>query len=307
MQKILFLRNFKEIKKVKGHHIKVRDYYLHCLHHPQLDPYLYFTPESIYQDSELWVDVPREKIVREIQLDLYNLIFVSGKDWTLLPEIPNGKKIISIVHAVKIADADKVLFPFLSRPAFRICVSPEVLAAISLHAVGESVVINNGVPMDLFRPGPERKQRSMLIWAKKNPALGKRLYRELAKRGLDAALLIDFLPREEFARRLGESDVFIALPGQREGFYLPALEGMASGCAVICSDNVGNRGFCMHGETCLMPKYDDLEQHLAMIETLLAQTELKEKIRRAGMETARGYSLQNERDRFYRFLEKYIL
>jgi len=99
----------------------------------------------------------------------------------------------------------------------------------------------------------------------------------------------------------------VALPNRTEGFYLPALEGMASGCAVICSDNIGNRGFCRRDETCLMPDYDDEEQHLKMIERLLANPDIKESVRRSGMEMAKSYSLDRERTQFYQLLEKYIL
>ena len=38
-----------------------------------------------------------------------------------------------------------------------------------------------------------------------------------------------------------------------EGFCLPALEAMAAGCAVVCTDAHGNVDFCHHEQNCLMP------------------------------------------------------
>ena len=42
-------------------------------------------------------------------------------------------------------------------------------------------------------------------------------------------------------------------PRLHEGFCLPALEAMATGGAVVCTDAHGNRDFCTDGENCLMP------------------------------------------------------
>ena len=51
MPRILFVRDFKPTKdgriRTSGGHIKVRDYFMHCLQHPELEPYLYFTPRSL--------------------------------------------------------------------------------------------------------------------------------------------------------------------------------------------------------------------------------------------------------------------
>ena len=41
-----------------------------------------------------------------------------------------------------------------------------------------------------------------------------------------------------------------------EGFCLPALEAMATGAAVVCTDAHGNRDFCEDGDNCLMPEAD---------------------------------------------------
>jgi len=297
----------RKFKKISGGHLKVRDYFLHCRRHPELDPFLYFTPDSTYQSDELWQDVPRDKIVKDIQLENYEIIFVAGKDWNLLPENLAGRKIVNFIQHVKHGDPADERFSFLSRPALRICVSREAYEAIAPHISGEAVVIKNGIPLDLFQGEASKDAGAVLIWARKNPELGRRLYNRLAERRVNARVLMDYLPRVDFARELTASDIFVALPHQSEGFYLPALEAMAAHCAVVCSDAVGNRSFCIHGETCMMPEFDNFDNHLATIDRLLGESATKEKIRRNGYEMGRSYSIETERAEFYRFLDKFIL
>ena len=38
--------------------------------------------------------------------------------------------------------------------------------------------------------------------------------------------------------------VAVFVPNPKEGFYLPALEGMALGTLVVCPDCLGNRSYC---------------------------------------------------------------
>jgi len=244
--------------------------------------------------------------VRELALETYDALFIAGKDWELLPASVRGVKIINLVQHVKHADARDDRFAFLSRPAHRLCVSAEVLEAITPHMNGPAHVIPNGVSLEMFAPGAEKARNSILIWARKNPALGQRLHETLLDRGLGSSLLVDYLPRADFAAALRATDIFVALTNPSEGFYLPGLEGMASGCAVVCADAIGNRSFCLHGQTCLMPQWGDYDEHLAMIERLLREKDLKEKIRRAGQAQAQTFSLQNERARFYQFLDEHI-
>lgn len=304
MCKILFLRKFK---KISGGQIKVRDYFLHCLRHPRVAPFIYFTPDSDFSRHGLWREVPEERIVRELAPENFETFFVAGRDWELLPADLRGKKIINLLQHVKHGDPRDRRSAYLSRPAYRICVSQEVLDAATPQMNGAAAVIPNGVPLETFTANAAKTAGAIFIWARKNPELGKRLHEALLARGWQSALQTDYVSREDFASALGAADIFVALPNPTEGFYLPALEGMASGCAVVCADAIGNRGFCVHGETCLTPKPGDGDSHLEMIARLLRDRELKEDVRRGGRAMAQAYALENERDRFYRFLDEHIL
>lgn len=312
MQKILFVRNFKPRSdgnlKISGGHIKIRDYFLHCLHHPELDPHLYFTPGSEFEGSEVWQPIPREKIVREIDVDDYQVIFLTDKDLRYLPKKQiKRKKVINLMQTLRACSPDYPVYVYVKKPAYRIFVSPDIFeAGRHFPTYGEPFIIPNGIPLDLFKPGPKR-ENAILIWAKKNPDLGDRIFQRLKGMHCDVTLLKDYLPREEFARRLRTTDVFVTCPWVRESFHLPAIEGMASGCAVVTSDNVGNRSFCIHGETCLMTEFDRVDQYIDMITLLFENKPLKEKIRQGGLKKAASYSLSREREDFFRFLEKNIL
>ena len=62
------------------------------------------------------------------------------------------------------------------------------------------------------------------------------------------------------------------LPNETEGFYLPALEGMALGTIVVCPDCVGNRSFCLPQVNAFRPAFhfDDMVQET---ETALTMAE----------------------------------
>jgi glycosyltransferase involved in cell wall biosynthesis len=303
IKKILFTRNFKY---PTGGHVTVRDFFVHSLEHPQLDAFIYFTPNSKYEADETWQNIPQEKIVKEFVPNDYDLFFVGGKDWRFLPDNFGDKKVINAIQGVRHATVPE-LRSYLARPAYRICNSQEVYEAVAPFVNGDAVVINNGVDCALFNHRAEKKANSILIWGKKNPELAVRLFEELQQWHVDVQLLCDSRPRQEFARLLRVSDIFVTLPVQIEGAHRPPLEGMACRCVVVCSDAIGNRSYCLDGQTCLQPRYGDLDEHLAAIQRLLNNEQLKEKIRRNGYEMSRRYSMEEQRRQYYLFLDKYIL
>ncbi len=98
-----------------------------------------------------------------------------------------------------------------------------------------------------------------------------------------------------------EATVFVQT-STHEGFCLPALEAMATGAAVVCTDAHGNRDFCVDGENCLMPsgRVDDVR---AAIARLLADPALRERLGHAGIETAADFAWERRIDALERFLD----
>jgi glycosyltransferase involved in cell wall biosynthesis len=88
-----------------------------------------------------------------------------------------------------------------------------------------------------------------------------------------------------------------------EGFALPPLEAMATGAAVVCTDAHGNRDFCVDGVNCLMPEADAGAVSAALAR-LLADPELRVRLGRAGIETAREYEWERRIDALEAFFER---
>jgi glycosyltransferase involved in cell wall biosynthesis len=85
-----------------------------------------------------------------------------------------------------------------------------------------------------------------------------------------------------------------------EGFCLPPLEAMAAGAAVVCTDAHGNRDFCVDGVNCLIPE-PTVESVSGALRRLLEDRELRERLGRAGRETAADYAWESRIDELERF------
>jgi len=107
---------------------------------------------------------------------------------------------------------------------------------------------------------------------------------------------------EEVNRLFNEATVFVQT-SRHEGFALPPLESMATGGAVVTTDAHGNRDFCRDGENCLMPE-PRADAVRAAIARLLADPELRERLGRAGLETAQAYAWPKRIDALERFLSE---
>jgi GT2 family glycosyltransferase len=106
---------------------------------------------------------------------------------------------------------------------------------------------------------------------------------------------------EQVNELFNEATVFVQT-STHEGFALPPLEAMATGCAVVCTDAHGNRDFCVDGENCLMPE-PSIEAVAAALGRLLGDPELRERLGRAGIATAADYAWELRIDALEAFLE----
>jgi len=191
----------------------------------------------------------------------------------------------------------------------------------------DAELIPPGIDLDTFRPRPEVARRDDMVLALgrtnplKNlpltieswralsdlPEAGRRA--ELCMFGIEPELATDAGMRyveapsdEEVGELFSEAAVFIQT-STHEGFCLPALESMATGGAVLCTDAHGNRDFCVDGVNCLMPEPDTAAVSAALAR-LLADRELRERLGRAGIETAADYAWERRIDALERFLDE---
>ena len=238
-----------------------------------------------------------------------DVFFLAGEDWRYfstagLEGLPNPR--INLIQGVRHARVGSELHGYLGKRALRICVSAEVADAISTtgRVNGPVLTIPNGLelaPVDHAGGKRDARGQSVVIVGYKMPDLARALSGLLVARDIAHHTLLEFLDRGEFLALLADTEVAVCLPWAEEGFYLPALEAMASGCTVVTMDCVGNRGFCHHEANCLLAS--DAESLADAVQRAVTMVEPERgAFRRRAGETVAGHSLCEERARFHAVL-----
>lgn len=253
MTKLAFYRNFQGFS---GGHLKVWDYFCHAKRSNMFHPTVYFSPDSQLDASNPWVAAgePIESAWKPASDDA---LFLAGMDWLAVSEKHDGP-VINLIQSTRHGNSRDPRYRFLGRRALRICVSQQVAEAIKAtgQVNGPVVTIPAGLDADHL-PGPSaQRDIQLLIVGLKRPSLARDISADLRASGIASICLQDALPRADFLNMLGRALVTVFLPFHQEGFYLPALEGMAMGTLVICPDCTGNRDFCVHELNCLMPGWE---------------------------------------------------
>src|SRR5947209_3732672 len=191
------------------------------------------------------------------------------------------------------------------------------LRELGLHAE----LMAPGIDLDLFRRLPQVERRSdMLVGlGRSNPLKnlpltisawrGLRAPRpELCLFGIEPELAepgIRYVeaPSDEGVNELYNQATVFVQTSVHEGFCLPALEAMAAGAPVVCTDAHGNRDFCRDGENCLMPEPSPTAV-TAAVQRILDEPGLRERLVSAGLQTAREYAWERRIDMLEAFLER---
>lgn len=111
---------------------------------------------------------------------------------------------------------------------------------------------------------------------------------------------------EEVNELYNKASVF-AQTSRHEGFSLPILEAMSSGCPIVCTDAHGNRDFCHDGKNCLMVEHDDIEGMTEALNKLFNDKALRDKLSRNALKTAKNYRWDvviDKVEKFYRDIAK---
>lgn len=306
-KKILFYREFGGLT---GGHLKVWDYFNHVLHSQEYLPYIYFSPNSHWDDSNPWKQIDQEKLLSS-PLKNPALIFMEGMDWEFLDPSFRERSpipIINLIQHIRHADPDNPRYTFLKYKAIRICVSPEVETYLreSRQVNGPLYAIPCGIDPALL-PQPIDyldKDYDILIAALKEPQLGQALQHQLNPLGKRIAILTTQLSRQEYLQWINRAKMTVFLPNQKEGegFYLPALEGMALETLVICPDCIGNRSFCLPNYNCFRPKYT-MESIVNEVKQALNQTPSQiQNLLKNAKRTVKEYNLIQEQQLFLNIL-----
>jgi GT2 family glycosyltransferase len=97
-------------------------------------------------------------------------------------------------------------------------------------------------------------------------------------------------PSNKQVNELYNKSTITVMASLHEGFCLPALEAMATGCPLICTDMHGNRDFCHDGKNCLIVPQNDQQAMAEAIEKLLKDKKLQQKLSLGGLKTAQNYT-----------------
>ena len=277
---------------------------------PRHDAWVRFSEESVWDANNPWSATPDRVAPTDGAID-GDVLFLSGVDWTMIdrawwPEAP--VPVINLIQHVWHADpADKLgRARFLPNKAIRICVSPEVTSAIegTGRVRGPVFTIPDAIDLERLarhaRSGP--RDLDLLVLANKQPEMGHAVLERLADAG--RAQIVDARsPHDEVLDLLARAAVTVMVPNPKEGFYLPAVEGMALGTIVVCPDCIGNRSFCLDEVNCFRPAYDVEAIVAAAREALAGRADLTGMIE-AAAETARRHDLPAERAAFLEILDR---
>ncbi len=298
MRTILFHRKYR---RFHGGHFKVWHYFNHVLATPGFDARVLFDSGSSWDSTNPWT-AARGHVIDSADGITPDALFVAGRDWQRLDALgllDRDIPILNLIQHVRHAEDWSIQARYLDRKAIRLCVSPEVAeAVVAAGSQGPTVVIPNGVDVPLDESVANERPVDLLIAGLKQPAMAARFAAELAEPDRKIELLTDHVPRERFLAAMRHSRVTLFLPNEEEGFYLPALEGMALGTLVVCPDCVGNRSFVLPGVNAFRPDYRFAEI-IAAARLALALPEAEARTLRSNANhTARDHSLAAEREAF---------
>ena len=308
----------RDYQGLTGGHVKHSHYFDHVLRMPGFAPKIAFRGEPSNESHALerralW-PAGDEGPAARWEPGRRDVLFLAGVDWRCLAEsglesLPNPR--INLIQHVRHAHEGTELHRYLAHRAIRICVSREVAEAISAtgRVEGPILTIPNGIDVPPATPAGESlaaahraRPRPITIVGYKRPGLARALSRRFDEEHIAHPPATEFLDRRRFLERLAESRVAVCLPREEEGFYLPALEAMAAGCLVVTLDCIGNRGFCRHGESCLIAEPGPDSLFDAAKKALDMPAPERERLLRRARDTAAKHSLDAERKRFQAIL-----
>jgi hypothetical protein len=216
--------------------------------------------------------------------------------------------VVNLVQGFSAARGKGPRHEFIAHPAIRICVSPEIQEALERTGAVRGPIFTNPIGVDLESlpptPAPEDRDIDCVVLAIKDRPLGRGIAEQLVAAGYRVLLVDHVVPRDELLQAMAHARVAVHLPGSFEGAYLPALESMALGAAVVCPDCVGNRSFCRDGETCLVPVRNSRAIVRSALTLLTASGEELEPMLARARGEAFARSLEAERARFIEIVDR---
>ncbi len=294
----------RDYKGYTGGHGKFRDYVAHVDAHACWTARLYLTPESLRDAGNPFLDVPG--LAGQWEPERADALLLGGMDWAALPpDVETRLPVLNLVQGVRHAEAGSPLRAFLRRRALRVCVSTAVAEAIL--ATGEvngpvqviPAAVDAGMLAALGRAPPHA---DIFIDAVKQPQLGASVAAMLLEARLQPCLHSERSPRRSYLAAMAAATVVVTLPDPAEGFYLPGLEALAMGRALVQYDCGGSRDYLRDDINALVPSPQPLAIARAALQ-LHADAALRQRLQAAGLATAQRFDLAAERASVHALLD----
>ncbi len=297
MPKIVqFYRNFR---RFTGGHLKMADIIDHVRASPAYQVRIFVAPGSA--PDHPWQNDP--DLTDGFAPDAADVLVLGGSDWTAVPDGTEDRvAVVNLIQGLGHAAPGDPRHAFLARRADRVCVSTGVRQALA--ATGRCNGPLHDLPFGLRTsdlPVPADRSVDVFIAGLKCPGTAQALAVLLRAHGLSVDCQTTQVPRDAFLKRMASARIAVTLPLPQEGFFLPALEAMAMGCLVVCPDGVGNRDFCIDGQTCLMPLAEP-GALAAAVQRLRADAMLAAHLLQGGRRMVEAHGLEAERRAVLRIL-----
>jgi glycosyltransferase involved in cell wall biosynthesis len=307
-RQVLFYRDFR---RLTGGDLKVWDYFNHVLSSPTHSARVSFSESSDWSEANPWTHA-REYVLPAGEQVAADVLFLSGVDWRELDPAARAESeipIINLVQHVKHACENDPLgrYRFLSHKAIRICVAPEVTRALERtgRVRGPLFTIPDAIDFEAVarHAVPGAREIDVLVVANKQPERGAAVAGRLERPQRSVYMVDTRIARPVLLDLMGRASVTVLLPNPKEGFFLPALEGMALETIVVCPDCIGNRSLCIDGSNCFRPPYEEDPIVEAAERALAEGPQLTPMLERARV-TAREHDLAFERAAFLQILDR---
>lgn len=160
-----------------------------------------------------------------------------------------------------------------------------------------ATTITNGIDQQKFINKPEERIAGrVLAMSRKNLEDLEQITRLVQNNKTDFDLkVVDGLTQDELIKEYQNADIFL-VTGYPEGLPLPPLEAMNCGCVVIGFTGGGASEYMIHNKTALVSEDGDCSDAAKNLEAVLADVELKERLRAAGIIKAKSYTLLNTKE-----------
>ena len=114
-------------------------------------------------------------------------------------------------------------------------------------------------------------------------------------------------PQKEIGDYYRNAEIFVSA-SEYEAFPLPPLEAFACGCPVVSSNNKGILEYAEDNRNCLLYEIGNIEEMVGKIENILNNLELKNKLVKNAMNTAKQFSWESTMENilsYFREIAKY--